>query len=112
MSKTPKPSRPSRNAPSPPSGERAGVRGNGKRAPLTPASAPFMVADLARRWRCAEQHIIDLIDEGRLRALNIGGRNPSGRRFWRIPAEAVIAFEQAAGSLNLDGLAPKPRSPA
>lgn len=68
--------------------------------PLPADSGPFMVADLARRWRTSEQHVIDLIDEGRLQAINIGGAHPAGRRFWRIPLESLRAFEANNSSLN------------
>jgi len=61
--------------------------------------APLMVADVARRWRTSYQKILDLVDEGRLRAFNIGGRNPSGRRFLRIPPESVQEFERLNSTL-------------
>jgi hypothetical protein len=32
---------------------------------------------------------VDLIEEGKLQAINIGG---GGRNFWRIPVEAYKAF--------------------
>jgi hypothetical protein len=80
-----------------------------KLTPITAAAGPFMIADLSRRWRCSERHVNELIEEGKLQAIDIAGRNLSGRHFWRIPAEAVIAFEQAAS--NLAEPAPKPTTP-
>ena len=50
-----------------------------------------MVEQLARRWSCAGQHIIDLIDDGSLLALDLSGKS-SLRRSFRIPLEAIHHF--------------------
>jgi excisionase family DNA binding protein len=47
------------------------------------------VAEVAERLRVTDQHVLDLIDEGQLQAINIGGAN---RKFWRIPVEAWNDF--------------------
>ena len=70
-----------------------------KPSPPRRPDAPLMVADVARRWRTSYQKILDLVDEGRLLAFNIGGRNPSGRRFLRIPPESVQEFERLNSTL-------------
>ena len=48
--------------------------------------------------RVAEQHVLDLIEEGRIQAINIGG---TGRNFWRILVEAYEAFVKANHSFRL-----------
>jgi excisionase family DNA binding protein len=47
------------------------------------------VGEVAASLRITIQHVIDLIDEGQLTAINIGG---DGRRHYRIPTEALRAF--------------------
>src|SRR5262245_33667991 len=54
------------------------------------------VNELSARWGTSGQHILDLIEEGKLQAIDIGG---STRRFWRIPFEATAAFEKRNSSL-------------
>jgi excisionase family DNA binding protein len=46
------------------------------------------IHEIAAKLRCTKRHVVDLIDEGRLRAINIGGWMPSGRRKLRVPIEA------------------------
>lgn len=50
------------------------------------------MAEVADRLAVSEGHIIDLIDEGKLRAIDMGGQHEGGRRLWRIPVEAYEAF--------------------
>ena len=50
------------------------------------------------KLRVTEQHELDLIEEGKLQAINIGG---GGRNFWRIPVEAYKAFLNANHSFRL-----------
>jgi len=50
------------------------------------------VFEVAARLRVSQQHVVNLIEEGKLRALNIGGANPKGRRCYRIPVEAWETF--------------------
>ena len=53
------------------------------------------VFEIAARLNVTEQHVIDLIDEGRLRAVNVGGTGARGRRHYRIPVEAWEHFVRA-----------------
>lgn len=65
---------------------------------LFPGRRVLCVAEVAERLRITEQHVIDLIDEGQLRAVNIGG---ASRKFYRIPVEAYEAFLRSRDSINL-----------
>jgi hypothetical protein len=49
---------------------------------------------LAARWGVSSDKVLHLIRTGQLRALNVAA-DPGGRPRWRIPVEAVLAFEQA-----------------
>jgi excisionase family DNA binding protein len=62
------------------------------------------VGEVATALRTTEQHILDLIEEGRLQAINVGG---STRNFWRIPVEAYEQF--TAANSNLSGSPVKPK---
>lgn len=59
---------------------------------LFPGRKILYVAEVAERLAVTERHVIDLIEEGLLRAINIGGDNVSGRKFYRIPVEAFEAY--------------------
>ena len=49
--------------------------------------------EVAAKLRCDVGHVYDLIDEGKLRAINIaGGDDLNERRFVRIPVEAWNNF--------------------
>jgi len=61
----------------------------------------LFVSEVATRLGVTDQHIIDLIDEGKLQAVNIGGHT---RKFWRIPIEAYQAFLQQNHSYAIEGL--------
>lgn len=51
--------------------------------------------ELAALLRCSVDHIYDLIDEGKIRAVDIaGGNNVSVRRALRIPVESWSRFVQ------------------
>ena len=52
------------------------------------------VHEVARKLRVTETHVIALIDEGKLRAVNIGGKGTSGRKFYRIPTESFYSYIQ------------------
>ena len=54
------------------------------------------VEEVARALSVSGRHVIDLIEEGKLRAINIGGENPSGRKFYRIPVEAYRDYLRAS----------------
>lgn len=53
------------------------------------------VGEVALKLRVTEQHVLDLIDEGKLRAINIAGVNATDRKFYRIPVEAWDAYVKA-----------------
>lgn len=50
------------------------------------------VHEVAARLCISKRHVVDLIDEGKLRAINISG---DARRHYRIPVEAYEAFLQS-----------------
>jgi excisionase family DNA binding protein len=50
------------------------------------------VQEVAERLSVTHQHIIDLIEEGQIAAINMGG---GARRHYRIPVSAYTAFLQA-----------------
>ena len=43
------------------------------------------VSEIAEKLSITERHVINLIEAGKLKAINVGGENASGRRFYRIP---------------------------
>jgi excisionase family DNA binding protein len=45
------------------------------------------VAEVAERLSVSDQHVLDLIDEGKLHALDVSGESVSGRRALRIPVK-------------------------
>jgi len=47
------------------------------------------VAQVATELGVTERHVLDLIEEGKIEAFNVGG---SGRKFWRVKREAVEKF--------------------
>lgn len=55
---------------------------------LFPGRKVLYVAEVAERLEVTERHVRDLIDEGKLGAINIGGGE---MKFWRIP---VTEFEK------------------
>jgi hypothetical protein len=56
------------------------------------------VGEVALKLRCTDQHVCDLIEEGQLQAINVGG--PGQRKCWRIPVEAYEAFLDHRHSFN------------
>ena len=56
------------------------------------------VGEVAMKLRTTEQRVLDLIEEGQLQAVNVGGND---RKFWRIPVEANEAFLEKRHSFNL-----------
>lgn len=56
---------------------------------LAPEPAMLRVHQVARRLGVTTQHVRDFIDEGYLRAINLG---KCGRKFWRIPLDDYQAF--------------------
>ncbi len=56
------------------------------------------VSEVAARLDVTDQHVHDLIEEGKLQAIDVGG---GGKRFWRIPREAYDQFLAARHSFNI-----------
>ena len=53
----------------------------------------FTVSQLCERWQCSQKPVLKAIAEGRLQAFQLtpGAKRPS----WRIPEDAVTAFERS-----------------
>jgi excisionase family DNA binding protein len=58
---------------------------------LFPGRTVLYVSEVAEKLNVSERHIVDLIEEGKLLAINIGGHT---RKFWRIPVDAYEKFIQ------------------
>lgn len=56
------------------------------------------VHEVASLLGATDQHVINLIDEGQLGAINIGG---AGRRFWRVPVTSYQEFLTRRSSLSI-----------
>jgi len=54
------------------------------------------VQEVARHLRVTRQHILNMIEEGSLPAINVNGA-PGKRNCWRIPVEAFQAFLKQRG---------------
>jgi len=54
--------------------------------------AVLQVAEVAKRLRVSKYHVVGLIEEGKLRAINVAGSSPVGRKRYRIPVEAWEAY--------------------
>jgi len=52
----------------------------------------LQVAEVARRLRVSKYHVVGLIEEGKLRAINVAGSNATGRKCYRIPVESWDAY--------------------
>jgi hypothetical protein len=58
-----------------------------------PGRSVLYVHEVADKLRCCQQHILDLIDEGRLPAIEMtGSGNKTARRSLRIPAAGFRLF--------------------
>lgn len=49
------------------------------------------VQEAAKLLGISDRHVIDLIDEGKIRALDLGGQH-GARRLYRIPVSAFQSF--------------------
>jgi excisionase family DNA binding protein len=56
----------------------------------------FTVDEAAKQLNVNDQTIRNLIDEGKLHAIDIGGGK---RKFWRLPLSAIERFERARQTL-------------
>ena len=66
---------------------------NSNRAALTPKEAALL-------FGVSEEHIMALIEEGTLGAIDVAGRYAS-RRCWRLSTLGLIAFAQARSNANV-----------
>jgi excisionase family DNA binding protein len=58
-----------------------------------PGRTMLYAHEVAAKLSCDVKHVYDLIEEGKLRAVNIaGGNNVTDRRFIRVPIEAWNAY--------------------
>lgn len=67
---------------------------------LFPGRKMLYVAEVAERLELTEQAVRDLIEEGTLHAIDVGG---GGRKFWRIPVTAFERFVKQRSSLAVAG---------
>ena len=71
--------------------EAAGEHGGPAMTNGTP-ERPLTVAQLAEHWQVSDTFIYDEIKAGRLEAFKLGGK------LWRVSPQAVVAYEDRAGS--------------
>lgn len=57
------------------------------------------VSEVAEKIGVTEQHVIDLIEEGQLGAVNVGG-TINGRKYWRIPVAEYEKFLKQRQNVN------------
>jgi excisionase family DNA binding protein len=57
-------------------------------------NSTFSVRDLCDRYGVSEHTVLGWIHSGELRAVNVGRRPGAKKPRWRIPNEALAAFEQ------------------
>lgn len=55
------------------------------------------VTETARELAVTEQHVQDLIEEGRINAVNVGGGT---RKFWRVPTGELERFMAERSSMK------------
>jgi excisionase family DNA binding protein len=67
------------------------------------------VGEVAPQWRSTRQHIVRLIEEGRLQAVNIGC---SQRKHWRVPVASFRDFLGQNDSLGDGQQGDRPRPQA
>lgn len=64
---------------------------------LFPGRKTLYVSEVAQRLEVTDQHVIDLIEEGNMGAINVGG---GSRKFWRIPVAEYEKFLKKRSSLK------------
>lgn len=64
---------------------------------LFPGRKTLYVAEVAERLSMDDQQVRDLIDEGKIHAIDIGGGT---RKFWRIPVSSFERFLKERSSLK------------
>ena len=63
---------------------------------LFPGRKMLYVAEVAERLQVTERHVIDLIEEGKIGAIDIGG---GLRKFWRVPVTEFEKFLKKRASI-------------
>jgi len=61
---------------------------------LFPGCVVLTVKQAAQLLGVSSQHVSDLIQEGKIKAFNISGNNPTSREFWRIPVKALADYQE------------------
>jgi excisionase family DNA binding protein len=69
---------------------------SGRADPKNPKAAVLLIADCARRLGVTEQHVLNLIEEGKLPAIDVGCYS---RHYYRIPIEALEDFLKRRASV-------------
>ncbi len=62
-----------------------------------PGRSTLYVHEVAQLLSVTTQHITNVIEEGKLHAINVG---TSSRKFWRIPLESLAEFISKRHNLN------------
>jgi hypothetical protein len=57
-----------------------------------PGRTMLYVFEVADAWQISVRQVRDLIDEGKLHAINIAGKNSTAAKYWRVPVSAYDAF--------------------
>lgn len=52
-------------------------------------SSAYTVQQVARALQCTDVRVANMVEEGKLQAINIGS---SERKFWRVPVESLAAY--------------------
>lgn len=67
------------------------------RSMLFPGRRSLYVSEVAKELGVTDQHIIDLIEEGQIGAVNVGGGK---RNYWRIPVSEFEKFLKSRISMS------------
>ena len=59
-----------------------------------PGRTTLYPQEVAKALGCSKRHVCDLVEEGKLEAINIAGANKTSARFLRIPVSAFRAYVQ------------------
>jgi hypothetical protein len=73
---------------------------------IPPADRHFTPPQLARRWQVSRSKILGWLARGEIRGIDLATRR-GGRPRWRIPLDAVLAFEQARAAVPAAQSAPR-----
>ena len=64
---------------------------------LFPGRKMLYVAEVAERLQVTDRHVIDLIQEGKIGAIDVGG---GLRNFWRVPVTEFEKFLKKRASIG------------